>query len=191
MPANDLPFTLFRQPRSLTGSVGFTSRRKACVSRNAVLRWWLVLAVSMCLRKLEVCDYYKTRFYSSPFVPTAFEPETIGGFVPSPTASRASEGQGPFCPVGATNRDKRPHFCLGWCLQSGQNSLAPLSPSISSRPSHSAHLFLLFLARERGVLAHFFITFVKIFDSPVHPSALKVWGLFFSSSLACIAYFIL
>ena len=55
MPANDLPFTLFRQPRSLTGSVGFTSRRKACVSRNAVLRWWLVLAVSMCLRKLEVC----------------------------------------------------------------------------------------------------------------------------------------
>ena len=82
-------------------------------------------------------------------------------------------------------------FCPGWCLQPGQNSLAPLSPSLSPRPSHSAHLFLQFLARERGVLAHFFTTFVKIFDSPVHPSALKVWGLFFSSSLACIAHFML
>src|SRR6185312_11522452 len=75
-------------------------------------------------------------------------------------------GQGPFFPVGATNRDKRPPFCPGWCLQPGQNSLAPLSPSLSPRPSHSAHLFLLFLARQRGVLAHFFTTFVKIFDSP-------------------------
>ena len=82
-------------------------------------------------------------------------------------------------------------FCPGWCLQPGQNSLAPLSPSLSPRPSHSAHLFLLFLARERGVLTHFFTTFVKIFDSPVYPSALKVWGLFFSSSLVCIAHFML
>ena len=72
----------------------------------------------------------------------------------------------PFVPVGATNRDKRPPFCPGWCLQPGQNSLAPLSPYISPRPSHSAHLFLLFLARERGVLARFFTTFVNIFDSP-------------------------
>jgi len=100
-------------------------------------------------------------------------------------------GQGPFVPVGGSNRDKRPPFCPGWCLQPGQNSLAPLSPSLSPRPSHSAHLFLLFLARKRGVLAHFFTIFVKIFDSPVHPSALKVWGLFFSSFLACIAHFIL
>ena len=72
----------------------------------------------------------------------------------------------PFVPVGATNRDKRPPYCPGWCLQPGQNSLALLSPSLSPRPSHLAHLFLLFLARERGVLAHFFTTFVKIFDSP-------------------------
>ena len=64
-------------------------------------------------------------------------------------------GQGPFVPVGGTNRDKmvafypgwwlqpgkRPPFCPGWCLQPGQNSLAPLSPSLSPRPSHSAHLF--------------------------------------------------
>ena len=72
----------------------------------------------------------------------------------------------PFVPVGATNRDKRPPICPGWCLQPGQNSLAPLSPSLSPRPSHSAHLLLLFLARERGVLTHFFTILVKIFDSP-------------------------
>ena len=57
-------------------------------------------------------------------------------------------------------------FYPDWWLQPGQNSLAPLSPFLFPRPSHSAHLFLLFLARERGVLAHFFTTFVKIFDSP-------------------------
>ena len=73
----------------------------------------------------------------------------------------------------------------------GIKLLGPLIPFPLPRPSHSAHLFLLFLARERGVLAHFFTTFVKIFDSPVHPSALKVWGLFFSSSLACLAHFML
>ena len=84
---------------------------------------------------------------------------------------------GPFIPVGGSNRDKTP-----WPPY-------PLpSPPCSS---HSAHLFLLFLARERGVLAHFFTTFVKIFDSPVHPSALKVCGLFFSSSLACVTHFML
>ena len=50
-------------------------------------------------------------------------------------------GQGPFVPVGTTNRDKRTPFCPGWCLQPGQKALAPLSPSLSPRPSHSAHLF--------------------------------------------------
>ena len=99
-------------------------------------------------------------------------------------------------------------FCPGWRHQPGQKGdllsrlvaptgtklLCPLIPfpsPLPPRPSHSAHLFLLFLARERGVIAHFFTTFVKIFDSPVHPSALKVWGLFFSSSLAFIAHFML
>ena len=73
----------------------------------------------------------------------------------------------PFVPVGATNRDKRPPFCPGWWLQPGQNSLAPLSLPLSPRPSHSAHLFSCcsWLGIE-GVLAHFFTTFVKIFDSP-------------------------
>ena len=114
---------------------------------------------------------------------------------PEPKTTRTSElngsGEGrgkgirwprSFVLVGDTNRDKRVAFypgwwlqpgqkaraifCPGWCLQPGQNSLAPLSPSLSPRPSHWAHLFLLFLARDRGVLAHFFTTFVKIFDSP-------------------------
>ena len=64
-----------------------------------------------------------------PFIP-------VGGF------NRDKRPVQPFVPVGATNRDKRPPFCPGWCLQLGQNSLAPLSPSLSRRPSHSAHLFL-------------------------------------------------
>jgi hypothetical protein len=49
---------------------------------------------------------------------------------------------GLFVRVGTTNRDKRPPFCPGWCLQLGQKTLAPLSPSLSPRPSQSAHLFL-------------------------------------------------
>ena len=57
----------------------------------------------------------------------------------------------PFVPVGVSNRDKRP-----W----------PPYP-LPSPPARAIQLtcFLLFLARER-VLAHFFTTFVKIFDSP-------------------------
>ena len=37
--------------------------------------------------------------------------------------------RGPFVPVGATNRDKRPPFCLGWCLQPGQKAPVPPSPA--------------------------------------------------------------
>ena len=29
-------------------------------------------------------------------------------------------GQGPFVPVGVSNRDKMSPFCPGWCLQPGQ-----------------------------------------------------------------------
>ena len=36
-------------------------------------------------------------------------------------------GQGPFVLVGATNRDKRPPFCPGWCHQPGQK--APIPPA--------------------------------------------------------------
>ena len=57
-----------------------------------------------------------------------------------------------FVPVGVSNQDKTP-----W----------PPYP-LPSPPARAIQLtcFLLFLARERGVLAHFFTTFVKIFDSP-------------------------
>ena len=70
-------------------------------------------------------------------------------------------------PVGASNRDKRP--------------LAPLSPSLST--ARAIQLICScsccsWLGRGERVLTHFFTTFVKIFDSPVHPSALKVWSLF-------------
>jgi len=126
-------------------------------------------------------------------------------FVPGPTASRAGGDRDiwsrleaptrtkghPFVPFGGSNRDKKGSFSPGWFLQLGQMSLAPSSPSPSPRPSHSAHLFLLFLARVRGVLAHLLTTFVKIFYSSVHPSALKVWCLFLSSFIACVAHFML
>src|SRR6185437_6323979 len=89
-------------------------------------------------------------------------------------------GQGPFVPVGGTNRDKRVAFYPGWWLQLGQKpSFVPVGVSNRDKrpwppyplPSPSARAiqltcFLLFLARERGVLAHFFTTFLKIFDSP-------------------------
>ena len=65
-----------------------------------------------------------------------------GHFIPVGGSNRDKMPARPFVPVGATNLDKRGVFCPGWCLQPGQNSLAPLSPSLSSRPSHSAHLFL-------------------------------------------------
>src|SRR6185437_12818121 len=105
--------------------------------------------------------YYKTGLCSWPFVPAAFGPGTIGGFCPGSNGyagllSRLDPPTGTKCPhfvpVGVSNRDKRP-----W----------PLYP-LSSPPARAIQLtcFLLFSARERGVLAHFFTTFVKIFDSP-------------------------
>jgi len=69
--------------------------------------------------------------------------------------------------VGASNRDKSPWLSY-------------------PRPSHSAHLFLLFFAWVGGVLAHLLTTFVNGLDFPIHPSALKILGLFFSSFIACV-----
>ena len=113
-------------------------------------------------------------------------------FVPGPTASRASGGdrgllsrlepptgiKGPaFVPVGVSNRDKTP-----W----------PPYPLPSPPPEPFSSLVLAVLGSGDGSSCSFLHHICeKIFDSPVHPSALKVWGLFFSSSLACIAHFIL
>ena len=71
----------------------------------------------------------------------------------------------PFIPVGGSNRDK---------------TLWPPYP-LPSPPARAIQLTCSccsWLGRGERVLAHFFTTFVKIFDSPVHPSALKVWSLF-------------
>ena len=82
-------------------------------------------------------------------------------------------------------------FCPGWSHQPGQKSLASLCPSLPpSEPFNS--LVLTVLGSGEGSSCSFLHhNCEKIFDSPVHPSALKVLGLFFSSSLACIAHFIL
>ena len=102
-------------------------------------------------------------------------------FVPGPTASRAGGGdRGLWSRLEAPTGIKGTPF-VGWCLQPRQMSLAPLSSPPSPCLSHSAHLFLLFLAWVRGVLAHLL---------PIHPSALKVWDLFLSSFIVCIAHFI-
>ena len=124
-------------------------------------------------------------------LPSQEQQEQVSRMARARGRGKGIRGPRSFVPVGGINRDKRVAFYPGWWLQPGQNTLAPLSPSLSPRPSHSAHLFLLFLARERGVLAHFFTTFMKIFDSTVHPSTLKVCDLFFSSFIACVAHFML
>ena len=84
-----------------------------------------------------------------PFVPVGdTNRDKMGGLLSRlvvPTGTKVP----PFVPVGASNRDKRP--CAPYPLPS------PPARAIQD----SAHLFSLFLARDRGVLAHFFTTFVK------------------------------
>ena len=83
-------------------------------------------------------------------------------FVPVGDTNRDKRVRGHFVPVGSTNRDKR-----GLVSPTGTKSLGPLIPFPLPPPEpFSSLIFLLFLARDRGVLAHFFTTFVKIFDSP-------------------------
>ena len=124
---------------------------------------------------------------------------------PEPRIVRTSELNGSGREGGREGDKGAKEFCPGWshqpgqkgsfgpslCLQPGQMSLAPLSHSPSSHPSHSVHLFLLFLDRVRGVLAHLLTIFIKIFHSPVHLPTLKVWGLFLSSFIALVAHFML
>ena len=71
-----------------------------------------------------------------------------------------------FVPVGATNQDKRPLFVPVGVSNRDKTPWPPYP--LPSPPARAIQLtcFLLFLARERWVLAHFFTTFVKIFDSP-------------------------
>ena len=71
-----------------------------------------------------------------------------------------------FVPVGATNRDKSPPFVPVGASNRDKRAWPPYP--LPSPPARAIQLtcFLLFLAREKGVLAHFFTIFVKIFDSP-------------------------
>ena len=46
--------------------------------------------------------------------------------------------RGPFVPVGATNRDKRPPFCPGWCLQPGQKAPVPPLARLAVGPGTKA-----------------------------------------------------
>ena len=69
-----------------------------------------------------------------------------GHFILVGGSNRDKRTAQPFVPTGDTNRDKRPPFCPGWCLQPGQKPLhgltsidirlfiftAPLSPSLIS-----------------------------------------------------------
>ena len=99
------------------------------------------------------------------------DPGPKSALVPGPMASRGSVGgQGPFVPVGATNRDQIPHICPDWWIQPEPLVPGASSPGWSHQPGHkapayipflppppepSSSVFLLFLARVGGVLAHF------------------------------------
>ena len=43
-----------------------------------------------------------------------------------------------FVPIGATNRDKRPPFCPGWCLQPGQRAPVPSLARLAVGPGTKA-----------------------------------------------------
>ena len=105
--------------------------------------------------------------------------------------ARPAGGQGPFVLVGGTNQDKRVAFYPGWWLQPGQKALAPLAASLSPTRAIQFTCFLLFFGSGKRSSCSFLHHICEDLWFPVHPLALKVWGLFFSSSLACIAHFML
>jgi len=65
-------------------------------------------------------------------------------------------GQGPFVPVGDTNRDKRGAFCPGWCLLSrlepptGTKGLGPLIPFPLPPPEPFSSLVLAVFGSGEG-----------------------------------------
>ena len=82
----------------------------------------------------------------------------------------------PFLPVGVSNRDKTP-----W-----PPDPLPSPPSRAIQVTCSCCSWL-----GRGESCSFLHHICENLWFPVHPSTLKVRGLFFSSSLACIAHFML
>ena len=61
----------------------------------------------------------------------------------------------------------------------GTKLFGPLIPFLLPPPEPFSSLVLAVLGSGEGSSSHFFTTFVKIFDFPVHPSALKGLGLVF------------
>ena len=47
-------------------------------------------------------------------------------------------GQGPFVPVGSTNRDKRWAFCPGWWIKPGQKARVAFCPGWNHQPGQKA-----------------------------------------------------
>ena len=82
----------------------------------------------------------------------------------------------PFVPVGVSNRDKTP-----WPPY-------PFVKIFDSLPEPFSSLVLTVLGSGERSSYSFLHHICEDLWFPVHPSALKVWGLFFSSSLACVAH---
>ena len=61
-----------------------------------------------------------------------------GPFIPVGGSNRDKRPAQPFVPVGSTNRDKKPLFCLGWCLQPGQKTSVPLLAQLAVGPGTKA-----------------------------------------------------
>ena len=128
---------------------------------------------------LVLLHYYRTDLQSKPFVPAVVGPGTKGAFV---RIQRLAGWKG--APGALWYSD------LWSQLVPSTGPLYPLPPPPAQ--FNSAHLsFLLFLALVGGILAHLLTTFVKDLDFPAHPSALKVWGLFLSPFIDCVAHFML
>ena len=113
----------------------------------------------------------------------------LKSFVPVRDTNRYKRLRGPFVPVGGTNRDKRVAF-----YPTTNRDKTPWPPyPLPSPPARAIQLTCSccsWLGRERSSCS-FLHHICEDLWFPVHPSSLKVWGLFFSSSLACIAHFML
>ena len=103
-----------------------------------------------------------------PFVPVGdTNRDKMGAFCPGWWIQPGQKARVPFCPGWNHQPGQKSPLLSRFVPPTGTKGLAPLIPFPLPPPEpFSSLVFLLFLARDRGVLAHFFTTFVKIFDSP-------------------------
>ena len=135
--------------------------------------------------------YYKTGLCSRPFVPAAFGPGTIGDFCPGSNGYPGQGGTGAFCPGWNHQPGQKAPLLSRLVSPTGTKGLGPLIPFPLPPPEPFSSLVLAVLGSGEGSSCSFLHHICEDLWFPVHPSALKVWGLFFSSSLACIAHFML